>query len=166
MDGGATSYILMAAMAAGTVVETTARVNENKERQRVLEEELRSAELAALDEENQRLLALREANESILAGAGGIDAYASPSLIASREFNFRMGMQDIANTRLNIAQKRSATAARIGILKDNTRATRFAGLFELAGIGAATVNKSKLLSKGSKAKGAAKTGSKGKSVDG
>jgi len=132
MDGGATFYIAMAAAAAGTAVTTMDTIAANKERERILEAELRSSELAALDEENRRLAGLREANDELLAGAGGIDAWASLSLIAARAFNFKMGMQDIENIRLNIAGVRAGISARIGILKANSRATMTSGILSIA----------------------------------
>lgn len=69
----------------------------------------------------------------MLVNAGGIDAWASPSLIAAREFNFKMGMEDIENIRFNIAGQRAGISARIGILKANSKATLTAGIFEIAG---------------------------------
>ena len=149
MDGGASFYIMMAAAAAGTAVSVSDSINSNRERQRVLEQELRSNELAALDEENERLIALREANEEILAGAGNIDPYASPSLLAARAFNFEMGMQDIENIRFNVANARAGVSARIGILKRNSRVATTKGIFELIGIGASTANQGSLLKKSS-----------------
>ena len=133
MDGGATFYLALAAMTAGTVISTTDTIRANKERAAQLESELRDNELAALDEENRRLLALREANDDLLVNAGGIDAYASPSLIAARSFNFKIGMQDIENTQYNLLAARAATSVAIGILKRNSRATLQAGIFEVAG---------------------------------
>ena len=135
-DGGATFYIAMAAMAAGTAVTTIDTINANKRREMILEQELRSNELAALDEENQRLIALRLANDDMLARSGGVDAWASPSLIAARAFNFKMGMEDIENTRFNLAGQRAGISARIAILKSNSRAIAVAGIFEVAGIAA------------------------------
>jgi len=144
-DGGATFYIAMAAMAAGTAVTTIDTINANKRREMILEQELRSNELAALDEENQRLIALRLANDDMLARSGGVDAWASPSLIAARNFNFQMGMEDIENTRFNLSSERAGISARIGILKSNSRATAIAGIFEVAGIVAGGLDaKSKL----------------------
>lgn len=133
-DGGATFYIAMAAMAAGAAVTTIDQINANKRREQILEAELRSQELAALDEENQRLIALRLANEDMLVRAGGVDAWASPSLIAARSFNFQMGMEDIENIRFNLSAARAGISAKIAILKDNSRATATAGIFEVAGI--------------------------------
>jgi hypothetical protein len=144
-DGGATFYIAMAAMAAGTAVTTMDTINANKRRQMILEQELRSNELAALDEENQRLIQLRHANEDMLANAGGVDAWASPSLIAARAFNFQMGMEDIENIRFNVSSARAGISAKIAILKSNSRATAAAGIFEVAGIVAGGLDaKSKL----------------------
>ena len=127
-------YYAYAAAAAGTVITVQNQAYANRMRQQQLEEELRSKELAALDEENQRLMALRDANEQMLIRAGGIDAWASPSLIAARNFNFKMGMEDIENIRLNLQTERSSVANRISVLKANTRATQLAGIFEVAGI--------------------------------
>jgi len=147
MDGGASAYFFLALTAAGTATTAIDTVNSNKERQRILDAELRSNELVALDEENQRLQLLREANEEILANAGGVDAYASPSLIAARDFNFKMGMQDIDNIRLNLAGVRAGISARIGILKANSRATITSGIFQVAGLAMQGKNQSSLLKK-------------------
>ena len=146
-DGGATFYIAMAAAAAGTVVTTLDTIDANRRRQAILEQEIRSEELAALDEEVQRLRALRMANDELLVGADGIDAWASPSLIAAREFNFKMGLEDIANSRYNVGDVRAGIGARINILKRNTRASAAAGIFEIAGIAASTANASSMLKK-------------------
>lgn len=137
-DGGMTFYLYMAATAAGTVVTTQNQIKTNKARQMQLDAELRSNELAALDEENQRLMALQFANDEMVVSAGGIDAWASPSLIAARNFNFQMGMEDITNIRQNLMATRAGIESRISILKSNTRAARTAGIFELAGIAANT----------------------------
>ena len=126
-------YWAYAAAAAGTVVTVQDQRYANAMRQQQLEEELRSNELAALDEENNRLMALRLANDEMLVNAGGIDAWASPSLIAARNFNFRMGMQDITNIRYNLQAARSGVASRISVLKANSRAVTTAGIFEVAG---------------------------------
>ena len=147
MDGGATFYIAMAAMAAGTAVTTMDTINANKRRQQILEQELRSNELAALDEENDRLIALRLANDDMLVNAGGIDAWASPSLIAARHFNFQMGIQDIENIRYNVASTRAGISARIGMLKANSRATLTAGIFEIVGTAAMGYSKHAQLGK-------------------
>lgn len=148
MDGGATAfYFYMAATAAGTAITVNDQVNANKRRQMVLEQELRSNELAALDEENRRLQTLRFANEDMIVNAGGIDAWASPSLIAARHFNFKMGMEDITNIRTNLAATRAGISARIGILKSNSRATIAGGIFEIAGIAANTVYGARQLGK-------------------
>jgi hypothetical protein len=148
MDGGATAfYFYMAATAAGTAVTVSEQVNANKRRQMVLEQELRSNELAALDEENQRLMGLRLANEEITVGAGGIDAWASPSLIAARHFNFQMGMEDITNIRTNLAATRAGISAKISMLKSNSRASILGGIFDLAGIAANTAYGAKQLGK-------------------
>jgi heme exporter protein D len=140
-------YAAYAAAATGAVITTIDTVNANKRRQMILEEELRSAELAALDEENRRLQQLRLANDEMLARSGGVDAWASPSLVAARAFNFEMGMQDISNIRYNIQADRSGIAARIGILKQNSRATIAAGIFEVAGIAAGAKHSAGLLTK-------------------
>jgi len=126
-------YWAYAAAAAGTYVTVQDQKYANAMRQQQLEEELRSNELSALDEENNRLMALRLANDEMLVNAGGIDAWASPSLIAARNFNFRMGMQDITNTRYNLQAARSGVASRISVLKANSRAVTTAGIFEVAG---------------------------------
>lgn len=136
MDSGASLYYFYAVVAAtGVVVQTANQIEANKRREAILQQELQSNELAALDEENQRLRAIRYANDEMLAKSGGIEAWASPSLIAMREFNFKMGFEDIQNTRYNIMNERAGIAARIGILKKNSRATIQAGIFQVAQIG-------------------------------
>lgn len=130
--GAAFYYFSMAAVAAGTIVTTIDTINANKRRQMILEQELRTNELAALDEENQRLIALREANDEMLANSGGVDAWASPSLIAARAFNFKMGFEDIENIRFNQLNSDAGISARIGILKSNSHATLAAGIFQVA----------------------------------
>ena len=133
-DGGATFYIAMAAMAAGTAVTTIDQINANKRREQILEQELRGRELAALDEENTRLIALRLANEDMLVQNDGIEAWASPSLIAARAFNFQMGLEDIENIRFNLSSSRAAISAQVAILRSNSTATAIGGIFEIAGI--------------------------------
>jgi hypothetical protein len=132
-DGGATFYYYLAA-AAGTAITVQDQRFANEVREQQLEEELRTKGLAALDEENERLRSLSFANEELMVNAGGVDAFASPSLIAARNFNFRIGMEDITNIRLNLQTARSGIAARIGILKHNSRAVLTAGIFDIAGI--------------------------------
>lgn len=146
-DGGATLYIAYVAMAAGTAVTAYDTVQANRQRQAILEQELRSNELAALDEENQRLIALREANEEMLARAGGVEAYASPSLIAAREFNFKMTHEDIGNIRLNMLDARATISAKISMLKRNSRMTIAKGIFDIAALGAQAKYKNDLLAK-------------------
>ncbi len=130
--GTALFYFAMAATAAGTAVSTIDTINANKARQRILEQELRTNELAALDEENQRLIALREANDELLVNSGGIEAYGSPSLIAARAFNFQMGMEDIENIRFNQKSSEAGISARILILKSNSHATLTSGILQIA----------------------------------
>jgi hypothetical protein len=133
-DGGATFYIAMAAMAAGTVVTTIDQINANKRREQILEQELRALELKALDDENARLIQLRLANEDMLVQNSGIEAWASPSLLAARAFNFQMGFEDISNIRFNKFSARAGISAQISILKSNSRAAQLSGIFEVAGI--------------------------------
>lgn len=136
MDGGASLYYFYAAVAAtGVAVQTANQIEANKRREAILQQELQSNELAALDEENERLRAIRYANDEMLAKSGGVEAWASPSLIAMREFNFKVGFEDIQNTRYNIMNERAGIAARIGILKQNTRASIQSGIFQVAQIG-------------------------------
>jgi len=147
MDGGASFYWLMATAAAGTAVSVVDTKNTNDERERVLKEELRSNELAALDEENERLIALREANDEILANAGGIEAWASPSLLAARIWNFQVGFKDIDNINFNRANVRSGISARIGVLQRNSRATLTSGILQVIGTATSTINQGALLKK-------------------
>lgn len=159
-DGGLTFYLAMAATAAGTAVSVVNTIENNKARELILEQELRSNELLALDEENQRLISLREANDDMLVRAGGIEAWSSPSLLAGRAFNFQMGMQDIANIRFNKLNSDAAISARIGILRSNSNATLVAGIFQIAGTAFVTADRRSLLKKEKEAAAAAAAGSK------
>ena len=96
--------------------------------------------MQALDEENERLIQLRLANEDMLVQNSGIEAWASPSLLAARAFNFRMGMDDIENIRINKFSARAGISAQIAILKSNSRATALAGIFEIAGTAASALD--------------------------
>ncbi len=132
MDGGLSIYYYIATAAAvgGTIVTTLDEIESNKARQKILEQEIRTNELKALDAENQRLEQLRFADDDILANAGGIDAYASASLIAGRQFNFKIGMEDILNIRFNQLNSDAALSARISILRGNRRAAQTSGILQ------------------------------------
>ena len=140
MDGGATFYIALAASAAGTAVSIDQQNKDSLERQRVLEAERRANELVALDQENERLISLREADSEILAQSGGVDPWASPSLIAARIFNFETTIADIENIQYNLASNRSGIDARVNILRRNRSSTRTAGMFSLLGDVASGLN--------------------------
>lgn len=134
-DGGTSVYLYYAAAAAAAgaaITEGQAQAAAALERARVLEEELRQTELAALDEENERLKALRFANEQILVNAGGVDPYASPSLTAARQYNFKVAESDILNLGLSTAAARSGTSVQIKILKRNARAAINSGILQAA----------------------------------
>lgn len=168
MDGGATFYLAMTMMAAGTAVMTVDQINANKARQRVLEQELRNQELAALDQENERLIALREANDQLLANSGNIDPYGSPSLLAARRFNFEMVEDDVTNIRHNLASSRAETSAQISILKANSRARLIAGILDTTGVGLQVYEGFMALQKpgGADPSSLLKTGTKGKKLKG
>lgn len=122
MSGGeAVYYIAIAAAAAGALVEADNANIEALERARILEQELKTEELRAIEQENERLINLRLANDLISANAGGIDAYASPSLVAARKFNFRMFAEDQAAAQLNLQTTRANTSAQIRIFNRNSR---------------------------------------------
>lgn len=157
MDGGATFMIAMSALsAAGTAVGVADTINSNEARERQLLAERKQKELEALDAENVRLQGLNLANQDMLANANGIDAWSSPSLIASRNFNFRMAEQDIENTRYNLDIAKASIDSRIGVLKSNSRATFTAGIFEIVGTIGGAIEKSGLLSKSTEFPGAGK----------
>ena len=144
-DAGASFWVPLLISAGGTAITTADNISANKAREKQLERELQANELAALDQENRRLIELREANDQILANAGGIEAYASASLVAARAFNFTMAMEDIANIGVNLAASRSGISTRIGILQSNSRASRAGGIFEMAGIFGDGLDKAGLL---------------------
>ncbi len=122
MSGGeAIYYIAIAASAAGALIEADNANIQALERARILEQELKTEELRALDEENQRLRDLQLANDLIGVNAGGVLAYASPSLMAARKFNFKLFAEDQANAQLNLATTRAGTSAKIRIFNRNAR---------------------------------------------
>lgn len=127
-------YVYMAAAAAGTAITVNAQVEANRRRQAILEQEMRDKKLQALDEETERVRALRYANDEMLSRSGGIDAWASPSLIAARSFNFKMYNEDASNINYNKMSAEAGIGARIAILQKNSRAAVQAGIFEIAGI--------------------------------
>ena len=91
MSGGeAIYYIAIAASAAGALIEADNANIQALERARILEQELKTKELLALDEENQRLRDLQLANDLIGVGAGVVLADASLSLMAAGPLNFKM----------------------------------------------------------------------------
>lgn len=132
MDGGASFYIYLAIAAAGSAYSAHENKQANRRRQAILEQELRSNELAALDEENRRIQMLREANDDMLANSGGIEAWASPSFLAAREFNFKMLDEDVKNIRYNTQATKADIGARIAILKRNSRAVWTKSIFDVA----------------------------------
>ena len=134
MDGGATFYYLaLGATAVGTAIDIDQQRRDAHERERQLKEEKQAEELIALDQENQRLRELREANDEIGAFANGIDAFASPSLIAARQYNFKVANEDIANIRLNLATGRSGIDRQIGILRSNRSTLKTSGFLGIHG---------------------------------
>lgn len=132
-DGGATFYywVATAAAAAGTAVQVDAGIKDAQIREEQLKDEIQAAEIAALDAENQRLIDLRLVNEEILANSGNVDPYASLSLVAAREFNFRQLNEDVENIRLNLAQERSGVSKGLSILQTNRNAMLNAGILQL-----------------------------------
>jgi hypothetical protein len=129
MSGGeVVYYVAVAAAAAGALVEADNANIEALERARILEQELKTEELRALDQENQRLIELRLANDLISVNAGGVDPYASPSLVAGRKFNFRMFSDDQAAAQLNLGTIRASTSAQIRIFNRNARVALQTGI--------------------------------------
>ena len=148
MSGGeAVYYIAVAAAAAGALVEADNANIEALERARILEQELKTEELRALDEENQRLIDLRLANDLISVNAGGVGAYSSPSLMAARKFNFRMFDQDQQNAQLNLATTRASASAQIRIFNRNSRVAIQTGILSAISTVGMGLSKGALLKK-------------------
>jgi len=148
MSGGeAVYYIAVAAMAAGALIEADNANIEALERARILEAELKAEALRALEQENERLINLRLANDEILAMAGGVDPYASPSLVAARKFNFKTFAEDQASAQLNLSQIKATGSAQIRIFNRNARVaiqTGILGAISTVGMG---LSKGSLLDK-------------------
>ena len=150
MDGGASFYWLLAATAVGTGVQVDAGLQSSYRQEQLDKEEQKAQELIALDQENERLRDLRSANDEIGVRAGGIDAFASPSLIAARQFNFKMVNEDIQNIRLNLQARRSGLHTRIGILGSNRTALKGGGFLALVNSFAAGIDTGKTVFGGGK----------------
>ena len=114
-------YVAVAAMAAGALVEADNANIQALERARILEQELKTEELRAIEQENERLIELRLANDDILLRSGGVDPYASASLVAARKFNFKTFSDDQAAAQLNLSTTRASTSAQIRIFNRNAR---------------------------------------------
>ena len=148
MSGGeAVYYIAVAAAAAGALIEADNANIEALERARILEQELKTEALRAIDEENQRLIDLRLANDLLTVNAGGIGAYSSPSLVAARKFNFRMFAEDQANAQLNLATTRASTSAQIRIFNRNARVALQTGILSAVSTVGMGLSKGALLKK-------------------
>lgn len=134
-------YLGVAASAAGQVVAAENTRKNEQRRQIQLKLEMKNAELAALDEENERLRMLDLANSEAIANAGNLDPFASPSLMALRRFNFEIANQDIANIRTNLATSRAGFSMQLAISRSNERTARTTGILGALGTigqGAAT----------------------------
>ena len=131
---------LYAAGTALTVYSTldaaSAQAQMEDRRQRQLAIEGKSAELAARQEENQRLRELTEANADAIAsgvGSGILDPFASPSLLALRKANMATAFKDIKTIQQNLAIDRARISAEIAISRKNRKAAIRGGILQAAG---------------------------------
>lgn len=142
-------YFTIAASATAQIVQARNVAENEALRQRELKNERRQAELAALDEENERLRMLDAANSDAIARAGSLDPFASPSLLALRAANFRTANQDIANIRTNLASTQASVSTRIMISRNNARTAMQSGLLDaLATAGSGIAKGSELFGSG------------------
>ena len=133
MSDPTTWYWIAAAVTAGSYVyEARETAEMEDERQRALKLDQKNAELQAKSEEISRLDELFYANSQIIAGASGIDAYASPSLTAIRQFNFRVAQRDLENLSMNLLNSRAQTASMIKLSKQTSRVAKVTGLLNAA----------------------------------
>ena len=126
-------YIAVAAMAAGEVYQGHVRKVNAQDRIRQLKLESKNATLAALDEETRRLQDLNFANSDVVANAGNLDPYASPSLIAIQQRNRALAEMDMDNIRANLAMQRAAIMSEISITRRNGRAAVTSSIINAAG---------------------------------
>ena len=123
-------YIAAAAAATGAIVNARNQQRNEAIRQQLLEQERTNAELAALDEENQRLALLAYANSDVIANAGNIDPFASESLLALRAEQHREANVDIGNIRTNLATSRANVSAMINISRHNSKVAGQIGILD------------------------------------
>jgi hypothetical protein len=126
-------YVAVAATAASYYVDARNTEEMEEERRRSLNLDQRNAELQAKAEEVARLEELYYANSDVIARASGVDAYASPSLTAIRQFNFRVAQRDIENINLNLLGQRAGTQSMIRISKMTQRTARTTGMLNAFG---------------------------------
>lgn len=128
--------IAFTASAAATVLDVQSTRADEKLRRQQLAREKKNAELAALDEENERLIMLQAANSDAIARSGNLDPFASPSLLALRDANLREASKDLANIQLNLATSRADISTRIAISKRRSRVAKTSGILNIIGQGA------------------------------
>jgi len=121
-------WIAAGASIVGTAIDIDAQRKTAAIRAEQLEDEIQAAELIALEAENERLIDLQLANDDILVNAGNVDPFASLSLVAAREFNFRQLNDDVQSIRLNLLQEKSGAQKGISILNSNRTAMLNAGI--------------------------------------
>lgn len=126
-------YIAVAAMAVGEVYQGQVVKRNMEDRNRQLKLESKTASLAAMDEEVRRLQELNYANSDVIARAGNLDPYASPSLIAIQQRNRALAEMDMANIRLNLQNQRAALTAEMAINVRKGRSAVTASLINAAG---------------------------------
>lgn len=150
--------------AVGTYYTARTSMEAEDERNRQLEADRRSAENLAKAEEVARLEELYYANSDIIANAKGIDAYASPSLTAIRQFNFRMHQQNVDDITDNLVADRAAIGAMIKANRRNKRALLIGGMLGTAAQGTqayAAFRETRVPNTETKESGYRKTSSKG-----
>lgn len=126
-------YVAIAATATAYYVEGRNTDEMEEERRRALRLDQKNAELEAKAAEVARLEELYYANSDVIARASGVDAYASPSLTAIRQFNFKVFERDMENLSLNLLNTRAQTASMIKISKMTGRTAKTSGMLMAAG---------------------------------
>ena len=127
-------WVGAAASTVSTLSEASAQAQVEHRRERQLKLEKKSAELAAMQEENDRLRELTEVNAEAIASTGILDPFSSPSLLALRKANMKTAQKDVRNIYTNLALERAKISAAIAISRKNRHAIVRGGILKAVSI--------------------------------
>lgn len=105
--------------------------------QKQIEEQRRTAQIQAMDTENQRAAAYEQAKASSLAAIGAAGIGEHMSFIQGMDPNQRKQLaRDVMNTRLNLAQTESSLADQVGVTEASKSMAKFNAKMQTIGAAA------------------------------